>query len=360
MKNKRKTCFTLFLAASVCLSAATSVYAGTGHMDVYDFFEESSENPCYIIDFMDYDGSLLDSRICVYGEKLTDIINPKPREDEEYIYQFAGWEPQVSETVSGCAAYMATYQKIRKDGAKEPDCTPEPVIREQPTLPNRASSDPNSSGLAPEEITQVSSTSYDVTRFTLETPTPTPEEPASIDAPVSEEPAPQPETVQKEKILEEIAPEESESPQTDTNSASPAASSALEPQNMEISPQIQETSDINVHTPDSASQDLKNNFSQFSASAAATLQDRPADAPTTVKPKRPANAAPTQNTKVVSKHTQLPKSRPSISASTASKSALSETRQSYKIDFAVPALFMGIAILSGAARIREHQKRTRH
>lgn len=255
MKNKRRIRFMLALTASICLSAATFSYVGADYMDIYGFFEESSENSCYIIDFMDCDGNLLDSKICAYGEKLTDIITPEPKEDEKYIYQFAGWEPQISETVTECAAYMATYQKIRKDGAKEPacSCTPELVIPDQPTPPNRASSNANAKGLAPEEITQVSSTSYDVTRFTLETPTPKAKEPAG--APMFTNPSPQPDAAEKENVKSEFTQTVPLNRQTEANTPLLAAASpAPGRQNVEISPQFQET--LNANIPETVSQDL--------------------------------------------------------------------------------------------------------
>lgn len=358
MKNKRKTCFALALAASVCLSAATSAHAG--YADIYDFFGEISENTCYIIDFMDYDGNLLDSKICTYGEKLTDIIIPKPKEDEEYIYQFSGWEPQVSETVSESAAYMATYQKIRKDGAEEPDCTPEPIIQEKPTLPNRVSSDTNPNGLAPEDVTQVSSTSYDVTHFTLETPTPKEEEPADItDAPALTDPSPQPETAKKEDILPQSPQKDTQHDQTKPNASLPTATpSTPEQRNVEISPQVSEPSDAD--TPNAVFQNPENNFSQASPNTDATLQRKPADATPPTKSKHPAKSTPSENTKNLSENAQMTKIKSSISASAKSKSARpkAEDKQSYRINFAVPALFIGIAIFSGAARKARQRKRT--
>lgn len=229
MKNKRRIRFMLALTASICLSAATFSYAGADYMDIYGFFEESSENSCYIIDFMDCDGNLLDSKICAYGEKLTDIITPEPKEDEKYIYQFVGWEPQISETVTECAAYMATYQKIRKDGAKEPacSCTPEPVIPDQPTPPNRASSNANAKGLAPEEITQVSSTSYDVTRFTLETPTPKAKEPADATTTAESKRLAKNAPSQKQKIISKNA----QMPEAKPAISASAASKSVLPEN---------------------------------------------------------------------------------------------------------------------------------
>lgn len=358
MKNKRRIRFMLALTASICLSAATFSYVGADYMDIYGFFEESSENSCYIIDFMDCDGNLLDSKICAYGEKLTDIITPEPKEDEKYIYQFAGWEPQISETVTECAAYMATYQKIRKDGAKEPacSCTPELVIPDQPTPPNRASSNANAKGLAPEEITQVSSTSYDVTRFTLETPTPKAKEPAG--APMFTNPSPQPDAAEKENVKSEFTQTVPLNRQTEANTPLLAAASpAPGRQNVEISPQFQET--LNANIPETVSQDLENSFAQIPANTVAALQEKPADATTTTESKRLAKNEPSQKQKMISKNAQMTEARPAISASAASKSVLPENKQSYRAGITIPILFIGMVILGGIRRItqRKHVKR---
>ncbi len=329
MKNKRRIRFMLALTASICLSATTFSYVGADYMDIYGFFEESSENSCYIIDFMDCDGNLLDSKICAYGEKLTDIITPEPKEDEKYIYQFAGWEPQISETVTECAAYMATYQKIRKDGAK---------------------------GLAPEEITQVSSTSYDVTRFTLETPTPKAKEPAG--APMFTNPSPQPDAAEKENVKSEFPQTVPLNRQTEANTPLLAAASpAPGRQNVEISPQFQET--LNANIPETVSQDLENSFAQIPANTVAALQEKPADATTTTESKRLTKNAPSQKQKMISKNAQMPEARPAISASASSKSVLPENKQSYRAGITIPILFIGMAILGGIRRItqRKHAKR---
>lgn len=197
MKNKRITCFALAFMATACMFSSIPAYAAAEYTDYYDFFAEDS---CYIIDFLDYDGNLLDSKICAYGEKLTDVITPEPKEDKEYIYQFVAWDPQLSETVSECAAYMATYQRIRKDSLGDPNCTPEPNIQEQSTPSAQTTSD----GFCPKEITQVSSTSHDVTRFTLETPTPKTEE--SDNTPVSADAIPKTEDAQKTPLPETDTP----------------------------------------------------------------------------------------------------------------------------------------------------------
>lgn len=165
MKNKRKPSFTLTTAA-VCLLAAVPVQAGTISQNLPDSFWGEIETVSYIIDFLDYDGNLLDSRICVYGEKLENIIVPEREEDEQYIYQFAGWEPQLSETVTDCASYMAVY---RKKGKSDTDGDGSGFELE---MPEETAPSPKvlSNGSHSEEPQQISAISYDVISFHIENP----------------------------------------------------------------------------------------------------------------------------------------------------------------------------------------------
>ncbi len=119
---------------------------------------------CYMVDFLDYDGSLLDSRLCAYGEKIKDTVVPLRQEDARYIYRFAGWEPQFSETVSECAAYTAVYDRIEKSNNGAPGVVSGPDAQESPAALARGAA----KDFSPEEIEQASSRSYDVTSFHIE------------------------------------------------------------------------------------------------------------------------------------------------------------------------------------------------
>lgn len=182
MKNKRKIWPITAITAAAYIATALPVYAGTSSI-ISDNLIGSSDDPyfweifdtvpadpgavSYIIDFFDDDGSILDSRICQYGEELDDIQIPGEREDELYIYRFLEWSPQLSETVTECMAYTAVYQKIDKndpagEGTVSGSGIPEP---ESPVI--KAASDIHSPD---ETTTYVSSTSYDVTPFHIVTP----------------------------------------------------------------------------------------------------------------------------------------------------------------------------------------------
>ena len=164
MKNKRKPRLAL-AAASLCLLAAFPVRAQALSQNVFDPLAEASEDVSYIVDFLDYDGSILDSRVCEYGEKLENIKSPERLSDEEYNYQFIGWEPQLSEIVTDCASYMAVYKRQAKSAVSEEDSIFEPEIHEQSEVSQKASSNASSS----EAIDQIHAVSFDVISFQIET-----------------------------------------------------------------------------------------------------------------------------------------------------------------------------------------------
>lgn len=212
MKNKRKTRLPL-AAAAICLLSAVPVQASAISQNILDFPQEGTESVSYIIDFLDYDGSLLDSKVCMYGEKLEDIKVPGQREDEQFIYQFAGWEPQISEIVTDCALYMAVYQRKAKSDA---DGDGNGFELE---MPEQLESSPKvlSNGTTPEKTDQIYAISYDVISFQIETqeeeqeedPAPPMEETETSDKPpVSETPLP--ETVlskEPDRINKTVPPE---------------------------------------------------------------------------------------------------------------------------------------------------------
>lgn len=191
MKDQRKS-LTIAAAAAACILAAVPVCASTssdtadGQIRAFDGIGDlSPEDPAfweildampsdpgpvsYVVDLLDWDGEILDSRICQYGDRLDDVRVPETWTDGEYTYQFSRWDPELPEIITGSMAFTAVYQKTT-DSVSCPD------------MPEQETSDPiakaasdRSNDIPPDRVTQVSSTSYDVTRFHVETPTPSPE-----------------------------------------------------------------------------------------------------------------------------------------------------------------------------------------
>lgn len=156
MKNKSILAMAVF---AVCMLAAVPVSAAEISGDNL----ESMETISYIIDFLDDNGNILDSKICTYGDVLEDIYVPEQKEDEQYIYQFAGWEPQIQEVVTESALYTAVYQRISKIDGKVSDAVPREILEEIPAASV-------SKNFCPEkEVEQVTATSYDVVVFHIET-----------------------------------------------------------------------------------------------------------------------------------------------------------------------------------------------
>lgn len=155
MKNKSVLAMTVF---SLCMLAAVPANAAGISGDAL----EGKEEVHYIVDFLDDDGSILDSKICTYGEVLEEIRTPDQREDEQYIYQFARWEPEISEVVTESALYTAVYQRISKtDG--EVSVLPREIAEGIPAASGAEDFYPD------KEVQQVSATSYDIVSFHIET-----------------------------------------------------------------------------------------------------------------------------------------------------------------------------------------------
>lgn len=172
MTNKRKGRFIMATAAISLLSAIPVQAAGAVSGNIPVFSQEEIETISYIIDFLDYDGNLLDSKVCMYGEKLENIPIPERPEDEQYIYQFAGWEPELQETVSDCAFYTAVYERKAKSAADGDNGSGqdsdenefEPETEEQSEFSPKVLSN----GTDPERLSQISAISYDVISFQTE------------------------------------------------------------------------------------------------------------------------------------------------------------------------------------------------
>ncbi|MBQ9762436.1 MAG: hypothetical protein IJV82_05090 [Oscillospiraceae bacterium] len=62
----------------------------------------------YIVQFVDYDGTVLSSQVYHYGDTVSIPENPIRVADESYTYEFAGWDREVG-ACAGDAVYTATY-----------------------------------------------------------------------------------------------------------------------------------------------------------------------------------------------------------------------------------------------------------
>ena len=77
----------------------------------------------YEITFYDWDGTLLQSEWVNYGEMPSyNGITPTKPEDEQYIYTFLGWEPEITLVIDN-AAYTAVYEAVEKVGSSIDDIT---------------------------------------------------------------------------------------------------------------------------------------------------------------------------------------------------------------------------------------------
>ncbi|MBP5230802.1 MAG: hypothetical protein ILO68_03650, partial [Clostridia bacterium] len=59
--------------------------------------------------FKDWDGTVLSETTYRYGDTVEIPEDPTRQPDETYTYAFAGWDPEVVETMAGDAVYVATY-----------------------------------------------------------------------------------------------------------------------------------------------------------------------------------------------------------------------------------------------------------
>ena len=65
----------------------------------------------YTITFVDEDGSVIESGSVEYGSMPTAPKDPTKASTAQYIYEFAGWTPEIT-TVKGNAVYTATYNAV--------------------------------------------------------------------------------------------------------------------------------------------------------------------------------------------------------------------------------------------------------
>lgn len=153
----------MLAVAALCLFSAIPVHACTEEVDLTDLPPDVQEGICYVVDFVDMDGELLDSRVCTYGERLEDIQTPDQREVDGRVYRFTGWEPALAETVTESAVYMAVYQEA--EGADDGAGSVSGAETEVTGTPEKAAAGSRHHD-GPQ---QVSATSYDVTPFHVET-----------------------------------------------------------------------------------------------------------------------------------------------------------------------------------------------
>ena len=80
----------------------------------------------YNVNFVDYDGTILDTQIVEYGKEAIAPKNPEREANEKYTYEFAGWSVDFSNVTSNLIV-KANYKEIEKEAPKAtetPNTTP--------------------------------------------------------------------------------------------------------------------------------------------------------------------------------------------------------------------------------------------
>ncbi len=105
-----------FLGWSTSATATKALYASGGSytavqsIHLYAVWKKDS----YVIQFVDHDGRVLQSKTYSYGDKVTAPTAPSRASDKTYTYAFAGWDKTVSEA-SASVTYTAQYDKTYID-----------------------------------------------------------------------------------------------------------------------------------------------------------------------------------------------------------------------------------------------------
>lgn len=82
--------------------------------DIVEFLLDYNQ---YKVTFLDWDGDTLQSNMLNYGEMPEYLgATPTKPEDEQYIYTFLGWEPEITLVIDN-ATYSAVYEAIEKVGS---------------------------------------------------------------------------------------------------------------------------------------------------------------------------------------------------------------------------------------------------
>ena len=96
-------------------------YRVTGTVEIQGVTYQFDENGVLLkcrVEFVDWDGTVLSSVTCLYGDTVTPPADPVRAEDDQYIYTFAGWTPELT-TVTGDAIYTATYTAEKRENPEE-------------------------------------------------------------------------------------------------------------------------------------------------------------------------------------------------------------------------------------------------
>ena len=84
----------------------------TGHQSYYAQYEATLNQ--YEITFLNWDGEVLQSTMVDYGAMPEYFgVNPTKPEDDQYVYTFSGWEPEITIVVA-YAEYTAQYDATDK------------------------------------------------------------------------------------------------------------------------------------------------------------------------------------------------------------------------------------------------------
>ena len=99
-----------FLGWSTSSTASKALYAagGTYTEDRSVKFYAVWEKETYVIQFVDHDGTVLQSKTYQYGDPVTAPAAPSRKSDKIYQYTFSGWDKTVAKAAAS-TTYTATY-----------------------------------------------------------------------------------------------------------------------------------------------------------------------------------------------------------------------------------------------------------
>lgn len=85
-----------------------AVYSADENLKLYAVWEPISVK----IQFLDHDGSAINTKTYSYGDTVTVPKNPTRESDEKYDYVFKGWDKDIQKTAKYDCVYTAVYEKI--------------------------------------------------------------------------------------------------------------------------------------------------------------------------------------------------------------------------------------------------------